>query len=189
MLEFSQYIDLPSARQDLSYLVLGSSLLSQCLDSRHADGQVEAADVEDLGILDLLPDVVLLQMVDLVVVRSSEVGAHGAVVASDDNTAATSRSLLVVEVLSLDTSIGRDLLESLAVLVLANASDVDDRFGLEDVSCTTGGVLCRTTSDEDSVVVLEQVLIQAHVLLWVGEDSIVGLQAILVEESLVTASC
>lgn len=173
----------------MTYFVLGGSLLSQCLDGWYADGQVEATDVEDLGVLNLLPDVLLLQVVDLVVVGSSEVGAHGAVVAGNDNTTATSGSLLIVEVLCLDTSIGRDLLESLTVLVLSNATNVDDRVGLENVSRTAGSVLCRTTSDENSLVVLEQVLVQTHVLLWVGKDGIVGLQAILVEESLVTASC
>ena len=172
-----------------AYLVIGGSLLSKRLDGWYADSQVEATNVVNLGVLDLLPDVVLLQMLDLVVVGSSEVGAHGAVVASDDNTAAAGGRLLVVEVLGLDTSICRDLLKSLTVLVLANAADVYDRLGLEDVRSTPGSVLGGTASNEDGVVVLEQVLVQSHVLLWVGEDGIVVLQAILFKKSLVTASC
>jgi hypothetical protein len=147
---------------------------------------VEATNVEDLRVLDLLPDTLLLQMLELVVVGSSEVSAHGAVVAGDDHTAATSGSLLVVEVFGLDASVGRDLLQSLAVLVLANAADVDDRLGLKDVSSASCSVLRSTTGNLDGLVILEQVLVQAHVLLRVGEDGIVGFQVILVEESLVT---
>lgn len=53
--------------------------------------------------------------------------------ASDDNTAATSGGILVVEVFGLDSGVAGDLLQGLAVLVLANAAKVDDRFGVEDV--------------------------------------------------------
>lgn len=53
--------------------------------------------------------------------------------AGDDNTAATSGCLLVVEVFDLDAGVAGDLLQGLAVLVLANAADVDNRLGLEDV--------------------------------------------------------
>jgi hypothetical protein len=179
----------PNGVMSGAHLVLSSSLLGQRLDSRYTDSQVEPTDVEDLRVLDLLPDALLLQVLELVVVGSSEVGAEGAVVAGDDNTAATSGSLLIVEVFRLDASIGRDLLQSLTVLVLADAANVDNRLRLEDVGSASCSVLRSTTGDLDGLVVLEQVLVQTHVLLGVGEDRIVGLQAILVEESLVTACC
>jgi hypothetical protein len=176
----------PNGIMSGTYLVLSGSLLGQRLDGWYTDGQVETTDVEDLRVLNLLPDALLLQVLELVVVGSSEIGAHGAVVAGDHNTAATSRSLLVVEVFGLDASVGRDLLKRLAVLVLANAANVDDRFGLKNVCSASRSVLRSTTGNLDGLVVLEQVLVQAHVLFGVGEDRIVGLQAILVEESLVT---
>lgn len=172
---------------DLAHLVLSSSLLSKSLDSRHTDGQVESTNVVDLSILDLLPDVVLLQVLELVVVGSSKICAERAVVASDDDTTATSGGLLVVEVLSLDTSLLADVLEGLAVLVLADAANVEDGLGGQDVLGTTGGVLRSTTGNEDGLVVLDQVLVETHVLLGIGEDGIVGLQAVLLEELLVTA--
>lgn len=150
---------------------------------------MEATDVEDLGVLDLLPDAVLLQVVDLVVVGSSEVGAERAVVASDDDTAAAGGRLLVVQVLGLDAGVARDLLQRLAVLVLADAANVDGRVGLEDVLCTARRVLCCASSNEDGLVVLDQVLVEAHVLLRVGQNGIVCLEAILVKQRLVAGIC
>jgi hypothetical protein len=138
-----------------TYLVLSGSFLSKRLDGWHADSQVEATNVEDLSILDLLPDALLLQVLDLVVVGGSEIGAHGAVVAGDNNTAATRGSLLVVEVFGLDTSVGRDLFESLAVLVLANTADVEDRLGLQNVCSASCSILRGATSNLNGLVVLK----------------------------------
>lgn len=112
-----------------TYLVLSSSLLSQGLDSGHADSQVEATNVVNLSVLDLLPDVVLLQVLNLVVVGRSEICAERAVVASDHDTAATSGGLLIVEVLGLDTGLLADVLEGLTVFVLADTANVEDGFG------------------------------------------------------------
>jgi hypothetical protein len=147
---------------------------------------VEAANIVDLCVLDLLPDPLLLKVLKLVVVRSSKVGAERTVVASNDDATATSGGLLVVEVLGLDTGLLADVLEGLTVLVLANAANVEDRLGGEDVLGTTGSVLGGTTSDQDSLVVLDQVFVKTHVLLGVGKDSIVGLEAVLLEELLIT---
>lgn len=47
-------------------------------------------------------------------------------------------------------------------------------------------VLSGTTSDELGVVVLEQIFVETHVLL-LGEDGVVGLQAVLLEELLISA--
>ena len=52
-----------------------------------ADGEVVAADVEDICGFDHFPDVGLVQVVDLVVVGGGEVGAHGAVLVGDDDAA------------------------------------------------------------------------------------------------------
>lgn len=84
-----------------------------------------SANVVELGILNQLPNLWLLQVVQLVEVRSREVGAEGAVVACDDDTAATGRGLLIIAVLGADAGFGADVLEDLAVLVFADAADVD----------------------------------------------------------------
>lgn len=120
---------------DCTHLVLRGSLLSQSFNGRYTDRQVEATDVEDLSVLDLLPDALRLQVLHLVVVGSREIGAQRAVVAGNDNTAATGWGLLVIEVLGLDARFPADPLQSLAILVLADAANVDDRVGLEDVLC------------------------------------------------------
>ena len=148
---------------------------------------METTNVVNLGVLNLLPDVVLLQVLKLVVVGGSKICAERAVVASDDDTAATSGGLLVVEVLGLDTSLLADVLEGLAVLVLTDAANVEDRLRRQDVLGTTGGVLRSTSGNEDGLEVLDQVLVKAHVLLGVGENGIVGLQAVLLEQLLITA--
>jgi mRNA-degrading endonuclease toxin of MazEF toxin-antitoxin module len=74
-------------------------------------------------------------VVQLVQVCGREIGAQRAVVAGDDDAAAARGSLLVVAVLGADARFGADVLEDLAVLVLANAADVDGGVGGEDVLC------------------------------------------------------
>jgi hypothetical protein len=110
-------------------LILCSCLLGERQDSFHRDGQMVAADVEELCILDLLPDLRLLQVVHLVLVRGGKVGAQRAVVACDDDTAAAGRSLFVVAVFGLNASFGADIFELLAILVAADAADVYGRVG------------------------------------------------------------
>lgn len=84
-----------------------------------------------LTLLDNVP--VLLQVVKLVAVGSSKVGDQAAVVASDNDTAAASGLLLVDTVADLKTSLLGGVGEDVGVLVLANAAEVDDGLGREDV--------------------------------------------------------
>lgn len=166
-------------------LVLGSGLLCEGHDGGDRDGQVVTTDVVDFGLLDEVP--VLLQVLDLVAVGSGEVGAHATVVTSNDNTAATGGLLLIVTVDGTETDLLVGLDQLLGVLVLANASNKDDRVGGEHVLGTPGGVLGGTTSVQVDLVVLEQVLVQAHVLL-LSQDGIVGLESILLQQLLVADS-
>ena len=53
--------------------------------------------------------------------------------AGDDDAAAASGSLLVVAVLGADAGFGADVLQDLAVLVFADAADVDGGVGGEDI--------------------------------------------------------
>lgn len=124
-----------------------------------------------LALLDNVP--VLLQVVKLVAVGSSKVSDQAAVVASDNDTAAASGLLLVDTVADLKASLLGGVGEDVGVLVLANAAEVDDGLGREDVlrnelerrlaeigACvvylsTSGGVLGGTTGSEDGLAVLE----------------------------------
>lgn len=114
-------------KQEFTNLVLRSSLLAEGLDGGNTDSQVVATDVVELSLLDQGPDVGLLQVLNLVLVGSSEVSAHATVVASDNDTAFASGLSLVDTVLSVDTSLLAGLLQDVTVLVLANAANVDDR--------------------------------------------------------------
>ena len=171
---------------DEGLVVLGG-LLGNGLDGLGADGEVVTADVDGLGLLNQAPDLRLLQVVNLVVVGSSEVGAHAAVVSSDDDTATSGWVLSIDAVLNTETGLLVGLLESSGVLVVTDTANVDNRLLGEDVLCATGSVLGCAASDELGIVVGEEVLVESEVLL-LGKNSIVLLQAILVKESLVSGS-
>ena len=124
-----------------------------------------------LALLDNVP--VLLKVLELVAVGSSKVGAQAAVVASNDDTATASGLGLVDTVVDIKASLLGGIGENVGVLVLANAAEVDDGLGREDVlrnelerrlaeigACvvylsTSGGVLGGTTGSEDGLAVLE----------------------------------
>ena len=107
-------------------LVLGSGLLTQSLDGRDAHRQVVATDVVHLGLLGEGPDVGLLQVLELVLVGGSQVGAHATVVSGDDHTTLAGGLGLIDTVLGVDTGGSAGLLEDVGVLVLADAANVAD---------------------------------------------------------------
>lgn len=150
-------------------------------------GEVVAANVEDLGILNQGPDLGLLQVVQTVVVGSTEVSAETAVVAGDDNTASAGRVSLIDTVLDTQTGGLDGIPEDGSVLVVADTAEVDDAVGRQDVLGATGGVLRSTAGNEFCVKVVEEVLVDGDLLLF-GEDGVVGLEAVLVQKSLVTDS-
>lgn len=117
----------------MTYLVLSGSLLTKGEDGGHADSQVVTTDVVDLGLLDQRPDLGLLEVLKLVLVGSSEVGAHAAVVASDDNTTLTSGLGLIDTVLGVDTGLLASLLEDITELVLTDTTDVGNGLLREQI--------------------------------------------------------
>ena len=117
----------------MTCLVLSGSLLTKGDDGGHTDSQVVTTDVVDLGLLNQRPDLGLLEVLNLVLVGSSEVGAHTAVVTSDDNTTLTGRLGLIDTVLGVDTGLLASPLEDLTVLVLTDTTDVDNGLLREHV--------------------------------------------------------
>lgn len=89
------------------------------------------ADEVCLALLYNVP--VLLEVVKLIAVGSGKVGAQAAVVASDNDTATAGRLSLVDTVADLKASLLGGIGEDVGVLVLANAAEVDDGLGREDV--------------------------------------------------------
>ncbi len=151
---------------------------------RHT-GEVEATNVEDIGVLGKGPDLGLLQVVEVVVVGGAEVGAERAVVAGD-NGAAAAGGLLGVDAV-LDTKAGGldGIVKGGGVLVIADAAKIDDAVGGEDVLGAAGAVLGGAAGDQLGLVVVEEVLVERDVLL-LSQDGVVGLELVLVEELLVT---
>lgn len=164
-------------------LVLLGGLFGQSHDGGNGNGQVVSSDKVDLGLLDKVP--VLLEVLDLVAVCGGEVGAHASVMAGDDDTATAGGLLLVDAVHGVEADLLVRLDEVVGVLVLANTANEDDRVLWEDVLGATGRVLSGTTGVQVGLEVGEEVFVETHVLL-LGENGIVGLEAILVEQSLVT---
>jgi hypothetical protein len=184
----------------ITYLVLGGGLLTEGKDGGHTDSQVVTTDVVDLGLLNQRPDLRLLEVLKLVLVGGSKVGAHAAVVAGDDNTTLASGLGLIDTVLGVDTGLLAGLLEDITEFVLTDTTDVDNGLlgehvlGTSSISMldpksdvlktylgTTSGVLSGTTGDQLGIAG-KQILVDTHMLL-LGEDSIIGLQAILIQES------
>lgn len=148
---------------------------------------MEAANIENVGVLGKGPDLGLLQVVKVVVVGSAEVGAEGAVVAGDDGAAAAGGVLGVDTVLDAKASGLYGIMEGGGVLVVTNAAKVDDAVGRKDVLGAAGAVLGGAAGNQLGLVVVEEVLVERDVLL-LGQDGVVGLELVLVEELLVTDS-
>jgi hypothetical protein len=110
----------------ITYLVLRRGLLTKSDDGGNADSQVVSTNVVELGLLNQRPDFGLLEVLNLVLVGSSKVGTHAAIVASDDNTTLAGRLGFINTVLGVDTGLLTGLLEDVTVLVLANAANVDN---------------------------------------------------------------
>ncbi len=105
-----------------AYLVLLSRLLGQRHDRRNAHRQMVSAHVVDTRLLDQLPDVRLLEMLKLVVVRCRQVSAHAAVVAGDDDATAAGRVLLVDAVLHAQSRLLGCIAKGVGILVPTHAA-------------------------------------------------------------------
>ena len=146
---------------------------------------METANIVVLGVLDKAPDLGLLKVVKVVVVSGTEVSAETAVVASDDNSATTGRLAGVDAVLNAEAGLLDGIVEGGGVLVVAGTTQVDDAVGGQDVLGTTSGVLGGTAGDEFGVVVGQEVFVEGNMLL-LGQNSVIGLEVVLLEESFVT---
>lgn len=144
-----------------------------------------ASNVVDLGVLNEGPVLGLLQVVQVVVVGSAQVSAETAVVAGDDDAASAGGLLLVHAVLDTQASGLDGIVQRGSVLVVADAAKVDDAVGRQHVLGATGRVLGSTAGDELGVEVVEEVLVEAEVL-FLGEDGVVGLEVVLLQQGLVT---
>ncbi len=146
--------------------------------------EVVTANIVGLGVLDEGPDIRALQVLQVVVVGGTQLGAHAAVVAGDDDAATAGGDLGVDAVLDAQTSLPAGVAEDSGILVVASTAKVDDAVVGEDVLGTAGRVLGSAAGNQLGIVVGEEVLVDVLVL-GLGEDGIVGLEAVLLEQGLV----
>lgn len=146
--------------------------------------EVVTTDIVDLGALDEAPDLGLLQVVQAVVVGGAQVGAETPVVAGDDDAAAAGGLGGLDAVLDAEAGLLDGVLEDGGVLVVADAAEVDDAVVGQDVLGAAGGVLGGAAGDELGLEVVQQVLVEGLVLV-LGQDGVVGLEAVLGEELIV----
>lgn len=128
---------------------------------------------------------VLLQMLNLVMIRRRQIRAHAAVVACNDNTTASCRLLLIDSVSDLESRFLVRLLQDLCLLVFAHAAEVNYRVRREQVLCSSCRVLCGSSCEEFCFAVVHELIVERHVFLF-GEDRIVGFQAVLLQEGIVS---
>lgn len=144
-----------------------------------------AANVVRLSFLNKRPDIGALQVLEVIVVSSAQVGAHAAVVAGNDDATAAGGKLGVDAILDTEAGLLASVPEDRGVLVVAGAAQVDDAVSRKYVLGTTGRVLGGTAGNQLGIVVVEEVLVEVQVLLRIGEDSIIGLEAVLLEKCLI----
>ena len=114
-------------------LILRRRLLRQRHHGRHAHRQMISADIVHLRLLHHLPHLRLLQVLELVLVRSRQMRAHAAVMARDDDATATRRLCVVDAVFGAETGVLACGGQDVGVFVAPDAADVEDGVGGEDV--------------------------------------------------------
>ena len=147
-------------------------------------GEEEAGGVEEARVLHELPVLGLLEVLNLVVVGRVDRGDEGALAAVDEDAAGAGGGGLVDHVVGVDAVGGAKLLHILGVAILADASHVGGGIGdLEHPLRDADGVLGGAAGDVLHLELLAHVLVHGRVLL-LGEDGVVELDAVLVEELL-----
>lgn len=106
-----------------AYLVVFRSFFGKSQNSRHADCEMVSTDEVSLCFLCDAP--VLLQVLNLVRIRCSKIGAHASVVTCDNDTASASWLLLVIAVLDCQTGFLVCLHQDVGILVLSDAAEED----------------------------------------------------------------
>jgi hypothetical protein len=135
--------------------------------------------------LDQLPHLGALQVLEVIVVRSRKICDHGSVVVGDNDSAPAGRLGLIDTVLDAETGGLDGVVQDGGVLVVTNAAEEDDAVGRQHVLSSAGGILGAASRDEFGGVVVQEVVIDAEVLLF-GEDGIIGFEVVFLEQGCVT---
>ncbi|KAH9398111.1 hypothetical protein TYRP_019117 [Tyrophagus putrescentiae] len=151
--------------------------------SVEANQGVEASGVDDLRLLHQRK--VLLQVLQVELLRGAEVGAQGAVLPGDQTGAGAGGHLRVDEVGDDDVVLLRLGAHLLPELIVANgAHEGSSALLRKEPLGDANGVLSSTAGDVLHLELVGQVLAQVGVLV-TGEDGIVRLQVVLVQKLLI----
>ena len=113
--------------------------------------------------------------------------AHGAMVSRDHHATSPCGLLLVDPVLDVDALLFASLAQGVGVFVFAHAADVPDGVGRQHVRGATCSVLGTAAGDEFCIAVMEQFVIEGHVLGF-GEDGVVDLEVVLLQQVIVAGA-
>ena len=108
-------------REDEDLVVLGS-LFGESLNGGRADSEMISSNEIMRRALNQLPHFRPFQMLQVVMVRSTEIRAHGTVMSGNDDTAPASLLLLVNTVFDSESSCLHRIVQDGSVLVVANAA-------------------------------------------------------------------
>lgn len=103
----------------------------------------------------------------------------------DDNPTAPSRLFLIDAVLDAETSGLHGIVEDSSVFVVSNSTEEYNAVGWKNVLGSASGILGSTSSNQLGGVVVEEIFVDGKVL-FLGENGIIGLEAVFVEEGLIT---
>lgn len=141
-------------------LVLGGSVLGDLENALRGDGQEETLDVVDLGVLDQVPGLLGLDVLNSQLLGSRQLGDQGAVVARDQGGAGAGGDIAGdVDVLGGETVGGGGRNQLGTEVVVGGSTDVDDGLGGQAALGTAGSVLGGTTGDVDNVIELDDLLV------------------------------
>ena len=168
-------------------LVVLRCLFRKSLNGGWAHSKMIPANKIIISPLNQLPHLRALQMLQIIMIRRSQIGTHGPIMACNHHTASSSLLLLVHTVFD-SQALGLDsVVQDGGIFIVANTAQEDGGVRREEILGAASGVLGTAASDELSGVVVQQVFIDSKVLFF-GEDSIVGFEAVFLKESLVALS-
>ena len=109
-------------------------MLRQGKNCWNAHSQVKTADIEKISVFYQLPNIRGLEMLQLVVIGGCEIGDHGPVMASDHDTTAPRRVVLVDPVLGTDSLMGAACFDELSGRrIFSDAPNINGRSRREHV--------------------------------------------------------
>lgn len=147
--------------------IVVDSELNHLLQGLDAAGDEEAGEVNDFCVFQAIH--ILVEVRDLVLASSGEVGAESSLFVSDDDGAGSSWSLWVFVESSINSGISEVILQSFTLLIVSNGSKVGDSAGQsllgQEKVCSSCRVESRSSWDSLSALHVPQLIVDRELLL------------------------